>query len=102
MKIRKDDNVIVISGKDKGKTGKVLKAFPRDGKIIITGVNVVKAHERPRKSGQKGQIVEKSLPFSVSNVMIVDPKTGKGSRVGMKKDGDKKVRVSKKSGSTLA
>jgi len=102
MKIRKDDNVIVISGKDKGKTGKVLKAFPREGKIIITGVNVVKAHERPRKSGQKGQIVEKSLPFSASNVMIVDPKTGKGSRVGMKKDGDKKVRVSKKSGSTLA
>ena len=102
MKIKKDDNVIVISGKDRGKTGKVLKAFPRDGKIVMAGVNVVKAHERAQKRGGKGQIVEKPMPFSVSNVMIVDPKTGKGTRIGMKKEGDKKVRVAKKSGQTLA
>lgn len=102
MKIKKDDNVIVISGKDRGKTGKVLKAFPRVGKIIIAGVNVVKSHERAKKSGGKGQVVEKAMPFSVSNVMIVDPKSGKQTRVGMKRDGDKKVRVAKKSGTTLA
>lgn len=102
MKIKKDDNVIVISGKDRGKTGKVVKAFPRDGKIIIAGVNVVKAHERSQKRGGKGQIVEKAMPFPASNVMILDPKTGKGTRIGMKKEGDKKVRIAKKSGQTLA
>jgi large subunit ribosomal protein L24 len=102
MKIKRDDNVIVISGKDRGKTGKVLKAFPREGKIVMAGVNVVKVHERARKQGGKGQVVEKSMPFPVSNVMIADPKTGARTRVGMKKEGDKKVRTAKKSGQTLA
>ena len=102
MKIKKDDNVIVISGKDRGKTGKVLKAFPRENKIVMSGVNVVKSHEKPTKQGSKGQIVEKSMPFSVSNVMLVDPKTGARTRIGMKKEGDKKVRMAKKSGTTLA
>ncbi len=101
MKIRKNDNVIVISGKDKGKTGKVIKALPRENRIIVSGVNIRKAHERPRKGGQKGQIVDKTMPIHVSNVMIVDPKTNKGSRVGITVDGGKKVRVSKKSGTTL-
>ncbi len=80
MKIRKDDNVIVISGKDRGKTGKVVRAFPRENKIVMTGVNVVKHHERPKKSGAKGQIVEKAMPFNVSNVMLIDSKTGKRTR----------------------
>lgn len=102
MKIRKDDNVIVISGKDRGKTGKVVKAFPREGKVLLTGVNVVKHRERPRKEGSKGQVVEKAMPIPVSNVMIIDPKTGKGSRVGSKMDGERKVRIARKSGSTLS
>lgn len=102
MKIRKDDNVIVISGKDRGKTGKVVKAFPKVGKVLILGVNVVKSHERAKKSGGKGQIIDKAMPVSVSNVMLVDPKTGKPTRVGMKIDGGKKVRIAKKSGTSLS
>jgi large subunit ribosomal protein L24 len=101
MKIRKDDNVIVISGKDKGKTGKVLKAFPRENKVLITGVNVIKRHERPRKSGSKGQVVDKTMPINASNVMIVDPKDGKRTRIGLKFEAGKKTRVTKNSGSTL-
>jgi len=102
MKIKKDDNVIVISGKDRGKTGKVATALPRLGKVIIAGVNVVKHHQRPTKSGSKGQVIDKAMPISVSNVMLVDPKTGKPTRIGMKQEKGKKVRVTKKSGSTLS
>ncbi len=101
MKIKKDDNVIVMTGKDKGKTGKVLKAFPAENKIIISGVNVKKMHQKARKEGQKGQMVEISAPFNASNVMIIDPKTGKGTRVGRKEVGGKNVRYTKKSGMTL-
>jgi|SRR3989338_77371 len=101
MKIRKDDNVIVITGKDKGKTGKVLRAFPKENKILLAGVNVKKVHKKATKSDQKGQIVDKALPIHVSNVMIVDPKTGKPSRVGINNVDRKNVRVSKKSGVSL-
>ncbi|HLP43675.1 MAG TPA: 50S ribosomal protein L24 [Candidatus Nanoarchaeia archaeon] len=102
MKIRKDDNVIVISGKDRGKTGKVLKAMPKENKVLIAGVNVLKRHERPRKSGSKGQVIDKPMPVHVSNVMIVDPKDGKRTRVGVKVEANKKkVRVTKNSGATL-
>ncbi len=101
MKIRKDDNVIVISGKDRGKTGKVVKAMPRKNKVLIAGVNIVKAHERAQKRGGKGQIVERAMPISVSNVMLVDPKKGGRTRVAMKIEGGKKIRIAKKSGATL-
>ena len=101
MKIKKEDNVIVITGKDKGKTGKVVKAFPKDGKVVISGVNVQKVHKRPTKSGQKGQIIDKSMPINVSNVMIADPKTGKPSRIGRKEVDGKNIRFSKKSGMTI-
>lgn len=101
MKIRKDDNVIVISGKDKGKMGKVVKSFPKENKVIVAGVHIRKVHERARKSGQKGQIVDKTMPIHISNVMVVDPKTNKGTRVGLKVDGAKKVRIAKKSGATI-
>lgn len=80
MKIRKDDNVIVISGKDRGKTGKVVLALPKENKIVIAGVNVLKVHERPKKSGKKGQIIDKAMPINASNVMLVDSKTGKRTR----------------------
>lgn len=101
MKIKKGDNVIVISGKDKGKTGKVSRALPRENKIIVPGINVKKIHKRPTKSGQKGQIIDQASPMDVSNVMIVDPKNSKPSRVGFVKKGDKKERISKKSGSVV-
>ena len=95
MKVKKGDNIIVISGKDRGKTGKVSKAIPRLSSIIIPSVNIKKVHERSKRSGQKGQIVEKSFPIHVSNIMVVDPKTNKGTRIRMKKSGDRYVRIAK-------
>jgi large subunit ribosomal protein L24 len=77
MKIKKGDKVIVISGKDKGKTGEVAHAYPKLNRVLILGVNVAKRHQRARKQGQKGQLIEKPMPIHVSNVMIVDPKKGK-------------------------
>lgn len=68
MHVKKDDKVIVLTGKDKGKTGSVLKSFPKLGKVIVAGVNLSKRHQRPRKSGEKGQILDKAMPISVSNV----------------------------------
>ena len=101
MKIKKDDNVIVISGKDRGKTGKIVRAFPREDKVIVSGLNIRKVHKRATKQGQKGQVVEKSFPMHVSNVQLVDPKTSKPTRIGFDIKGEKKIRVAKKSGSTI-
>jgi large subunit ribosomal protein L24 len=103
MRIKKGDNVQVIAGKDKGKTGTVERALPRDNTVIVEGVNVRKRHRRPRRMGQQGQIVEVNQPIDVSNVMIIDPKTNEPTRVGMhvKEDGSK-VRVTKKSGTELS
>jgi len=95
MKIKKDDNVIVVAGKDKGKTGKVLRAFPRLGKVIIMGVNVKKIHKKPRKQSDKGEIIDQAAPIDVSNVALIDPKTKKPTRVSFSIEGDKKVRVTK-------
>lgn len=100
MNIKKGDNVIVISGGDKGKTGKVSVAFPDKGTVLIEGVNVKKRHERRRKETQKGQIVEKSVPIRVSKVMLLDS-AGKRTRVGYKEIGEKKVRVAVKSGKEI-
>jgi large subunit ribosomal protein L24 len=98
MKIKKGDNVIVISGKDKGKHGKVSRSFPVDDKVVVEGINIKKRHKKGRSTEQKGQIIEFSAPIHVSNLMIKDPKTGKPTRVGFKTDGKKKIRVSKRSG----
>ncbi len=68
MNVKKDDKVIILTGKDKGKTGSVIKAMPKDGKVIVSGVNISKKHQKARKSGEKGQIIEKAMPISVSNV----------------------------------
>ena len=68
MHVKKDDKVIVLTGKDKGKTGSVTKALPKEGKVIVSGVNVLKVHQKPRKSGEKGQILDKAMPIDVSNV----------------------------------
>ncbi|MBI4121118.1 MAG: 50S ribosomal protein L24 [Parcubacteria group bacterium] len=101
MRIKKGDNIIVISGKDKGKTGKITHAFPSDDRVIVEGVNMRKKHRRSTQSRQKGQIVEFASPIHASNVMLVDPKTGKPTRIGMKMEGGKKVRVAKKSNTVL-
>ncbi|MES2214007.1 MAG: 50S ribosomal protein L24 [Patescibacteria group bacterium] len=101
MKIKKGDSVIVRGGKDKGKTGKVLRALPKEMKVLVEGVNIRKVHKKATKSGAKGQTIEKSYPLHVSLVSIIDPKTKKATRVGMKKVGDKMVRVSKKSGASI-
>lgn len=99
MKIKKDDNVIVISGKDRGTQGKVLKALPAKNMVLVEGVNMKKRHQKPRKQGQKsGQVIEKALPIHVSNVMLVDPKKGTRTRVRYEKKGDVKERVAVKSG----
>ena len=94
MKIKKGDNVIVIAGKDKGKTGKVLAAYPMLDRVLVEGMNVVKKHQRATKSGGKGQIVDKAMPMHVSNVMIHEG--GKRARVGKKMIADRYVRISKK------
>ena len=70
MTIKKNDNVIILTGKDKGKTGKVLKSMPRDNKILVEGLNLVKKHQRPRKEGQKGQVIDQAMPIHVSNVAL--------------------------------
>lgn len=97
MKFKKGDNVIIITGKDKGKKGKIAHAFPKENKVVVEGLNMMKKSQRPRKSGEKGQIISIAMPIQVSNIMIVDPKTGKGSRIGKKVVGDKKVRIARKS-----
>lgn len=96
MRIKKGDTVLIISGKDKGKKGKVLKSLPKDGRILVEGINLRKKHQKPRKAGEKGQIVEMPIPVSVSNVKIVCPKCGKAVRIGSKIEGQKKYRICKK------
>ncbi|MDI3257785.1 MAG: 50S ribosomal protein L24 [Kyrpidia sp.] len=102
MRIKKGDLVVVISGKDKGKKGRVLAAYPKKQRVLVEGINMVKRHTKPNPANPQGGILSKEAPLHVSNVMIVDPKTGEPTRVGMKilNDG-KKVRYAKKSGEIL-
>ena len=102
MKIKKNDTVKIISGKDKGKIGKVLRAFPAKDKVLVENVNLRKKHQKPTKGGQKGQIIEKAYPLHVSNVAFIDPKTKKITKIGKKLVKGKSVRVSKKSGAVLS
>jgi len=74
MHIKKDDKVIVLTGKDKGKTGTVTKVFPKENKVIVSGVNVLKVHQKPRKGGEKGQIIDKTMPIHISNVAKTEKK----------------------------
>ncbi len=101
MKIKKGDKVIVIAGKDKGATGVVLKAIPTEDRVVVEGVNIAKRHQKSRTTGQSGQIVDKTMPVHVSNVALVDPKGGKATRIGIKREDGKRVRVAKKSGSVI-
>lgn len=101
-KIRRDDEVIVIAGKDKGKTGKVLKVITGTERVIVEGINIIKKHQRPvPQLQQPGGIVEKEASINVSNVAILNPETGKADRVGFKFEDGKKVRVFKSNGKTI-
>ena len=100
MKIKKDDEVIVISGKYKGVKGKVLQVRPAESRVVVEGVNRHKWHIKPTQE-QPGHIVDREAPIHVSNVALIDPKTKKATRAGYKMEGDKKVRVSKKSGTKI-
>ncbi len=99
MKIKKGDTVKILSGKERGKTAKVLHVYPKENRVLLDGVNIVKKHQKAKGRGaKKGQLIEKSMPLHASNVSLIDPKSGKPARAGYKIMGDKKVRVSKTSG----
>lgn len=101
MTIKAGDNVLVITGKDKGKQGKVMEVFPETNRVTVDGVNVVKKHQKPRSQQDKGGIISKVAPIDASNVMVVCPSCGKPSRVAHKEVNGKKVRVCKKCGTSL-
>lgn len=102
LKIKKGDKVVVITGRDKGKKGEVLKVLPEENRVVVSGVNMIKRHQRPSATGQGG-IISKEAPLHVSNVALADPKTGAASRVGYKfLENGEKVRLAKKSGEVLA
>lgn len=96
MKIRKGDNVKILSGKDRGKTGKVLRILPGAGKALVEGLNLVKKHIRPKKQGEKGQRVSVPAAIDVSNLMLVCPRCSKASRVGFKRGEKNKFRICKR------
>ena len=107
MRIRTDDQVVLISGKDAGKTGRVTRTDPQKRRVYVEGLNMIKRHERPRSQGdlknaQAGGIIEKEGPIHVSNVMLLDPKGNKATRVGVRRDeGGKRVRFAKSSGTAI-
>ncbi len=107
MRIRTDDQVIVTAGKDAGKTGRVIRTEPKKRRVFVEGLNMIKRHERPRSQGdlknaQAGGIVEKEGPIDVSNVMLLDPKGNKPTRVGVRRDqGGKRIRYAKRSGTAI-
>lgn len=96
MKIKVNDKVKVITGKDYGKEGKVIQVFPKAGRVVVEGLNIMKKHLRARKRGEKGQVIELSSPVDASNVMWICPKCAKAARVGYKIDGSTKKRVCRK------
>lgn len=96
MKIKKGDTVKIISGKDRSKTGKVVRVLVEANKVVVDGMNIKKKHARPKKQGQKGQIVQMSAPISASSVMLICPTCKKPSRLGARIAGGKKVRICKK------
>jgi len=107
VKIRRDDEVVVISGKDRGKTGTVLRVDPKRHRVYVEGLNIVKRHQRPQqvrgaqRAESVGGVVEKEGPIHISNVMLIDPKDKKPTRVGVARDGGSRSRVTRRSGTSL-
>ncbi len=107
LKIRRDDEVVVISGKDRGRTGKVLRVDPKKSRVYVEGLNLVKRHQRPmqvpnaQRAEQVGGVIEKEGPIHISNVMLIDPKDKKPTRVGISREGNARNRVTRRSGTKL-
>ena len=101
MNVKKGDTVIVLSGKDKGKQGKVLGTVPSEAKVVVEGINMVTCHVKPRKQGEQGGIVKRETPIRACKVALYCGKCGKGVRVGFKIEGDKKTRVCAKCGAEI-
>jgi large subunit ribosomal protein L24 len=101
LKIKKGDKVVVLSGKDKGKQGEVTKSLPKEGKVIVSGVNIATRHKKPTQANPQGGLEKIEAPMHVSKVAIADPKTGKPTRVRFETQDGKKVRVAVKSGETI-
>jgi large subunit ribosomal protein L24 len=107
LKIRRDDEVIVISGKDRGKTGRVLRVDPQRQRVFVEGLNLIKRHTRPQqvrgaqRAEQVGGVIEREGPIHISNVMLIDPKDKKPTRLGIAREGGERVRVTRRSGTRL-
>ena len=107
MRIRRDDTVRIIAGKDRGRTGRVLRTDPKNQRVYVEGANIIKRHIRPRtlrdtqRAQELGGIVEQEGPIHVSNVMLIDPDSGEPTRLSVKRDGGRRVRVAKKSGKEI-
>ncbi|MFA9556490.1 50S ribosomal protein L24 [Evansella sp. AB-rgal1] len=101
LHVKKGDTVKVISGKDKGKEGKILEAYPSQSRVLVEGVNLIHKHAKPSQANPQGGIVNQEAPIHVSNVMPIDPKTSEPTRIGYKVENGKKVRIAKKSGEVL-
>ncbi len=102
LKVRKDDMVRVISGKDRGKTGRVLRVDPKAQRVFVEGVAVRKRHMRPRTMQEQGGVIESEGPVHVSNVMLIDPKSGEPTRVGITRENGRRARVARRSGEEIA
>jgi len=107
MRIRKNDQVVVVAGNSRGKRGKILKVYPERGRVIVEGVNIIKRHTRPSQRNPQGGIVQREAPINASNVMLLDPKTNEPTRVGIKVVEDvttgkkQRMRLSRASGETF-
>jgi large subunit ribosomal protein L24 len=101
MRIKKGDTVLVISGKDKNRKGKIIQALPKKGKVVVEGINLKKKHVKPKKNGEKGQMVQIAAPFDISNVQLICTKCSKATRVGYKMEGETKFRYCKKCGKEI-
>ncbi|SEO76045.1 LSU ribosomal protein L24P [Amphibacillus marinus] len=101
MHVKKGDKVQVLSGKDKGKQGVILAAYPKKDRVLVEGINIVKKHQKPSQDNPQGGILEQEAPIHVSNVLPIDPKSGEPTRVGFEERDGKKVRIAKKSGEAL-
>jgi len=101
MKIRKGDQVLIISGKDRGRKGKIIDSFPKERKVVVEGINLKKKHIKPKRAGEKGQTVALPASMDVSNVKVICSKCGKVTRIGFKIEGEKKYRVCKKCGQEI-
>jgi large subunit ribosomal protein L24 len=107
MRIRKDDHVLVTGGKDRGKSGRVIRTDPKRRRVYVENLNIVKRHQRPRsvkdtqRGGEAGGIIDKEGPIDVSNVVLLDPQDNKPTKVGVRREGGKRVRIAKRTGNEL-